>query len=203
MIIFLAEMAEPNMAKCRSGIIGECLSTGIIAQVTGRTKDAVLLVLRIIALLKHLNTVISLNDEIVGTTDEIVHFVGDMSHICNEAEAHTTTFHKVTYVIGTVMRNAKGSDTKLTYSERHTLLYHMHILWLYFLSHTIVAIDALMHLARGIYGQVVVVAQAPHRLHMVGMVMSNQDVMYVLEAQSIVMEMLLQTSKSYSYVYKK
>ena len=58
MIVFLAEMAEPNMAKCRSGIIGECLSTGIVAQVTGRTKDAVLQVLRIIALLKHLHTVI-------------------------------------------------------------------------------------------------------------------------------------------------
>ena len=37
---------------------------------------------------------------------------------------------------------------------------------------------------------------------MVGVVMGDEDVMHILEAKSIVMEMLLQYSYSYSYVYQ-
>ncbi len=37
---------------------------------------------------------------------------------------------------------------------------------------------------------------------MVGVVMGDEDVMHILEAQSIVMEVLLQCSYTYSYVYQ-
>ena len=48
----------------------------------------------------------------------------------------------------------------------------------------------------------IVSTQAPHRLYMVGVVMGNEDMMHILEAQSIVMEVLLQGSDTYSYVYQ-
>ena len=37
---------------------------------------------------------------------------------------------------------------------------------------------------------------------MVGVVMGDEDMMHILEAQSIVMEVLLQGSDTYSYVYQ-
>jgi hypothetical protein len=37
----------------------------------------------------------------------------------------------------------------------------------------------------------IVSTQTPHRLNMVGVVMGDEDVMHILEAKSIVMEMLL------------
>jgi hypothetical protein len=37
----------------------------------------------------------------------------------------------------------------------------------------------------------IVSTQTPHRLYMVGVVMGDEDVMHILEAKSIVMEMLL------------
>ena len=48
----------------------------------------------------------------------------------------------------------------------------------------------------------IVSTQAPHRLYMVGVVMGNEDMMHILEAQAIVMEVLLQGSDTYSYVYQ-
>ena len=48
----------------------------------------------------------------------------------------------------------------------------------------------------------IVSAQAPHRLYVVGVVMGDEDMMHILEAQSIVMEVLLECPDSYSYVYQ-
>ena len=48
----------------------------------------------------------------------------------------------------------------------------------------------------------IVSTQAPHRLYVVGVVMGDEDMMHILEAQTIVMEMLLECPDSYSYVYQ-
>ena len=48
----------------------------------------------------------------------------------------------------------------------------------------------------------IVSTQTPHRLYMVGVVMRDEDVMHILEAKSIVMEMLLQYACACAYVYQ-
>ena len=48
----------------------------------------------------------------------------------------------------------------------------------------------------------IVGAEASHRLHMVGMVVRDEDVVHILKSQSIVMEMLFQRSDSHSNIYQ-
>ena len=48
----------------------------------------------------------------------------------------------------------------------------------------------------------IVGAEASHRLHMVGMVVRDEDVVHILKSQSIVVEMLFQRSDTHSNIYQ-
>ena len=182
MIVFLAQMAKPYMSEVLSGILSKCLSTGIIAEMTIRSENAFLQILRIIALLQHLYAMIGLYHQIVGSTYEVVHFLSDMSHIRDQAETHIATFHLITHIVGAIMRNAKRCDAELAQRKRHTLLNDTHMVGGNLLADTIVAFYATVDFTGSIYRQMIVVAQASHRLHMVGMVVSNENMMYVFKA---------------------
>ena len=202
MIVFLAEMAEPYMAEIGRGIIGKCLSARHITQVTIRPQDAILEILRIRTLLEHLLAVVRLYHQIVGAPDEIVHLLGDVAHIGDEAERHPLTLHEIAHVVGTVVGNPERSNLELAHIQRHTLLDDVHMIGRNLLSDAVVALDTYMNFTGCIYWQMIVGAEASHRLHMVGMVVRDEDVVHILKSQSIVMEMLFQRSDTHSNIYQ-
>ena len=69
------------------------------------------------------------------------------------------------------------------------------------MSHTIIVLNAGMNLAGGInrYGELM--AQATHRLHMVGVVVREENVLDSVQRKAIVMEMLFQHPHTYTHVY--
>ena len=150
--------------------------------------------MRIITLQEHILTMVRLNHKIIGSSYKVVHFLCNVSDIGDEAEAHIATFHRIAHVISAIMRNTKWSDSKLTESERHTLLYDVYIFGRNFLANTIVFVDALMYLMCRIYRQMVVIADATDRFHMVGVIMCYQDMMNVFKSQAIIMKMFFQAS---------
>ena len=202
MIVFLAEMAEPYVAETRRSIIGKRLSARHIAQVAVGTQDAILEILRIRTLLEHLLTMVRLYHQIVGATDEIVHLLGDVAHIGDEAERHPLTLHEIAHVVGAVVGNPERSNLELAHIQRHTLLDDVHVIGRNLLSDAVVALDTYMNFTGCIYWQMIVGAEASHRLHMVGMVVRDEDVVHILKSQSIVMEMLFQRSDTHSNIYQ-
>ena len=74
---------------------------------TVRSQNSILQILRIRSLLKHLHAMVCLYHQIVGTTDKIVHLLGDMPHISNETEGYASTLYKIAHIISTVMRHPK------------------------------------------------------------------------------------------------
>lgn len=202
MIVFLAEMAEPYMAEIGRSIIGKRLSARHIAQMTVGTQDAILEILRIWTLLEHLLAVVRLYHQIVGAPDEIVHLLGDVAHIGDEAERHPLTLHEIAHVVGAVVGNPERSNLELAHIQRHTLLDDVHVIGRNLLSDAVVALDTYMNFTGCIYWQMIIGAEASHRLHMVGMVVRDEDVVHILKSQSIVMEMLFQRSDTHSNVYQ-
>ena len=202
MIVLLAEVAEPDVAQLVGGEMSKCLATGIIAEMSRRSQDAFLEILRIVALQEHLDAMVGLDDKIVGTTDEIVHLVGDVPHVGDEAEGDSLALHLIAHIVGAIVRNTKRSDRELTQGERYSLLYDSHHIRSDFLAHTVVALYSYMNFTGCIYWQMVVVTQTSHRLHVVGMVVGDKDMVNILKAHSVVVEVLLQTSQPYSYIYQ-
>ena len=190
------------MAEIGRGIIGKCLSARHITQVTVGTQDAFLEILRIRPLLEHLLTVVRFYHQIVGATDEIVHLLGDVAHIGDEAERHPLTLHEIAHVVGAVVGNPERSNLELAHIQRHTLLDDVHVIGRNLLSDAVVALDTYMNFTGCIYWQMIVGAEASHRLHMVGMVVRDEDVVHILKSQSIVVEMLFQRSDTHSNVYQ-
>ena len=202
MIVFLAEMAEPYVTEIGRSIIGKRLSARHIAQMTVGPQDAILEILRIRTLLEHLLAVVRFYHQIVGAPDEIVHLLGDVAHIGDEAERHPLTLHEIAHVVGAVVGNPKRSNLELAHIQRHTLLDDVHVIGRNLLSDAVVALDTYMNFTGCIYWQMIIGAEASHRLHMVGMVVRDEDVVHILKSQSIVMEMLFQRSDTHSNVYQ-
>ena len=94
---------------------------------------------------------VRLEHKIVGTADKVVHLFGNMAHIGDEAEVHTSALHEIANIVGTVMGYAERSNLKLAQCESYVLLYHTSMVRLYLLSNTIVALDALMYFTGRIY----------------------------------------------------
>ena len=202
MIVFLAEMAEPYVTEIGRSIIGKRLSARHIAQMTVGPQDAILEILRIRTLLEHLLAVVRFYHQIVGAPDEIVHLLGDVAHIGDEAERHPLTLHEIAHVVGAVVGNPKRSNLELAHIQRHTLLDDVHVIGRNLLSDAVVALDTYMNFTGCIYWQMIIGAEASHRLHMVGMVVRDEDVVHILKSQSIVMKMLFQRSDSHSNIYQ-
>ena len=76
--------------------------------------------------------------QIISTTYEFVHFFCNMSDISKQTEAYTTLFHKIAHIIGTIMRNSKWCNLKLSQSKRNPFFYDMDILRNNLLANTII-----------------------------------------------------------------
>jgi hypothetical protein len=109
MIVLLAEMAEPHMLERRRGVLGDGQTTIVIAQMTCRSIDAVLQMLRIRSLQKHLHVVVSLDYKIVGTGDVVFHLVSNASGIGDDTEYDTLRLNLIAHILGSIMGNAKRS----------------------------------------------------------------------------------------------
>jgi hypothetical protein len=57
--------------------------------------------------------------------------------------------------------------------------------------HAVVAVDTLVNLSRGVDGEVILVADASHRLDVVGVVVGNEHMMNRTKAKTKVPELLL------------
>ena len=134
MIILLAEMAEPYVAEARSGEIGKRMGTLIITEMTVRTQDSLLQILRIFSRLKHLHAIVRFQHQIVRLADELLNLLRDMSHIRNQTECDALVLHEIAHIIRTVVRHPKRSNPELAHLERHTFLYDVRMIGHDFLS---------------------------------------------------------------------
>src|SRR5574344_226020 len=119
MIILLTEMAQPYFTQLLCHVFSQMLGTVFIAHVTDIAQYAVLQILRIRTMTKHLLVMISLNNPIIGTADIRLHLICHTACIRNNTESHTLCFNAVTHIVITVMRNTERSDMKLTYIKRY------------------------------------------------------------------------------------
>ena len=151
MIILLTEMAEPYVAEARSGEVGKRMGTLIIAEMTVRTQDSLLQILRIFSSLKHLHTIVRFEHQIVCLADELLNLLRDVSHIRNQTECDTLVLHEIAHIIRTVVRHPKRSNPELAHLERHTFLYDVRMIGHDFLSDAVVALDTCMNFTGCIY----------------------------------------------------
>ena len=200
MVVLLAEMAEPHAAQIIGAILAQSLARGTVAQVAVLAKNAMLEVPRVRAVLQHLGVVVGLNDNILGLREVVAHFLCHLARIGNQAQGMVAKTDEVAIVVGTVMRNSKGGDTKGANLLRLTLLKHTLLLGLHLLGDEAIARDALVHTLGGIDRQVQLRTQCADSLDVVGMVVRDKDAKHLSERKSVRAEMLLERAKRQSQI---
>jgi hypothetical protein len=131
-----------------------------------------------------------------------LHLLSDVSHIGHEAERDTFSLNAIANVTATVMGYREGGDAEITYDEVLSHLYGLATVSRDFLWNAEVAHYALMDSLGCIDRNVVFGTDDPHRLDMVSMVMSDEDMVYTIQAETVVVEMFLYISYANTCVYQ-
>ena len=116
MIIFLAQMTKPYMAKLRSCKLSQQIRSLFVAQVALIATDAVLQESRILAHAQHIHIMIRLQHQIIGQPHLFAYGIRNMPDIGYKTETHAICFYNITHTIAAVVRNIKRS-----YAERSDL----------------------------------------------------------------------------------
>jgi hypothetical protein len=138
------------MVQLLGHILGNSYATITIAEVACLRENALFKELRIRTVLHHLNVVVGLDDQIVGTGNIGLHLVSNYAYISHYTEDNALSLNEIAYIIGTIVRNSKGSYHKIANLTGYALLQIASELRRNLLSDTIVAINALMHFLGGI-----------------------------------------------------
>jgi hypothetical protein len=100
------------------------------------------------------------------------------------------------------MRHRKRGDIEIAQFLADILLNHLSVVVRYFLWHAIISHYAIVNIAGGIYGNVIFAAYDSHGFYMVGMVMRNQDSIYAVDADTLVMKEFLYIPNTDSCINK-
>ena len=144
---------------------------------------------------------VSFQDQVIGLADITQHLLREMPHISHQAKGNPLAPYLVSHVVRTVMGHGKGGDLKLTHLKLHSLLYQPHPGRIDFFLHAIVALYTIMHLAGGIHRQGQARAQRTYGLHVVSVVVGDQDVPRLLQGYPVSVEVFLQRPDPHSGVY--
>ena len=184
-------------------VVYDGLGTIAVREMSRRRKDTVLEKLRIRSAHHHLCVVIGLDYQMTGTLNIRLHFVGHHASIGDDAEVSALGLDKIAHIARTVVWYGEGRHQEITYLDSGSGIKNTRHLRRQLLRNTIVAVNALVHLADGINWNVIVMAERADRLYMVSMVVSNQHMMYLRQANPVVPASLLQASQAYSDINKQ
>ena len=201
MVVLLAEMTEPHVLQPFAHVLGYGLGAVGVAEVAVLTQDAAFEIGGVRSVLQHLDVVVGLDDQVVGLRDEGLHLVGNGSSIGDDAEVHAVGLNHIANVLAGIVRHGERCDVEASQREGfagHNLLLHRRV---ELALHAIVTVYALVDKFGGVYGKMIFVADAAHRLDVVGVVVSDQDIANLTKAETIVGKLFLQCSEAYSNVY--
>ena len=186
------------------GVVGnKCFAAKRVAQVSAAASYPFLKIVRVGAYLEHLRVVVGLNHKIVGALYHRGNLFGDVSHVCQQAEHHTVVLDGVAGIVGAVVWNSEGRDTKVADREAYPRLYVHPSVVRNLAAHTHIAVQTRVDGARGINRYVKLLGYAAYRFDVVGMVVCHEyslDAVEIVEA--IVAKMVLQFAGSNPHVYK-
>ena len=149
---------------------------------------------------QHLCVVVGFNDQIVGLADERFHLFRDVTSVCDEAKHNTLCLNAVAHIVSAVVRNGKGGDAEVAQLERLVFLDEFCVDGSNLLSDAVVLKNTLMDFTRSIDGQVAVAANLTYRLDVVGMIVGDENVLHLLELQTVVLEVLFQRPYSHASI---
>lgn len=202
-VVLLAEVAQPDVADAGLDVLGDGDAAVTVAQVAGAALYAVLQVLRVRALQEHLDIVVGLDDEIVGTRDVGSHLGRDRARVGDDAEGDAAGLDLVADVLGGIVGHEEGRDAEGAQLQRLSGCDEALHVGRQLACDAIVAADAFVYVLGGIDRQVELVADASHRLDVVGVVVSDEHMMNGTQAEAKVSELLLEHAYSYSNIYQK
>ena len=202
-VVLLAQVAQPDVLQLLAHVLGDGRAAVAVVQVSRAGEDAVLKELRIGSLLHHLDVVVGLDDEVAGSADELFHLVRHVPCIGDDADVGACGFDEVAYVVAAVVRHAEGRHAELANLQRLPLLQQPRHVGRQLLGDAVVAVDAPVHLAGGIDGHVVVCTERADALNVVGMVVGDEDVVHLLQADTVLATVLLEAPESYTYIDKQ
>ena len=200
-IVLLTQMAQPNVLQLLSHILYQSLATSHVTQVSAAACNALLQILRIWSCLQHLQVVVSLYHQIVSATYHLLNLIGDVAHIGNHNKSNALNHKLVTYVLACIVRHRKRAHLKVAKLYLGTQFYLFLMVGRYLAGNAIVLVYTLVHLARGIYGQIHVMTQGSHTFYVVSVIVSNQDTLNGIQLNTILSAIFLKCSYSYSYIY--
>lgn len=201
MIVFIAKMAEPNMAKSGRRIIDEGLSTLVVAQMSFGSADALLQMAGISTLRKLLGLIVGFQDKVLRLRNTLLDLIGDVTTVCDQAKANTFAYDTITRTVCTIMGDGEGADSKLTYLLSFSFLQIEEIFLVDLSAHTPVAMYSTVYVRRGKDGNEAITTQRPYRLDMVGVVMGKDDMLDMAEFEAILVEMLFKRTNTHATVY--
>lgn len=204
LVVLLTEVAQPYVLEAVGKVRSQGLCTLHVAQVAMSVPDAVFEIAWIGTSLEHLRVVVGLYYQVVGTAYELLHLVGNGAYIREKTEYNTVSLNQITHIVGAVVRHVKGSDMEVAHVETLSL-HNLHTVGLGELAaHAVVAVHAGMNRPRSVDRQIELLAQASHRLDVVGMVVSDENaVETVHKPQSVIMKRLLERPRSYANINKQ
>lgn len=201
MIVFIAKMAEPNMAKSGRRIFDEGLCTFVIAQMPIRSADALLQMARISTLRQFFGLIVGFQDKVLRLRNTLLDLIGDVTTVSDQAKAHTFAYDTITRTVSTIMGDGEGGDGKLTYLLSFSFLQIEEIFLVDLSAHTPVAMYATVYVRRGKDGNVAITTQRSYRLDMVSVIMGEDDMLDMVEFEAILVEMLFQRTNAHATVY--
>ena len=202
-VVLLAQVAQPDVLQLLAHVLGDGRAAVAVVQVSRAGEDAVLEELWIGSLLHHLDVVVGLDDEVACSADELFHLVRHVPCIGDDADVGACGFDEVAYVVAAVVRHTEGRHAELANLQRLPLLQQPRHVGRQLLGDAVVVVDALVHLAGGIDGHVVVCTERADALDVVGMVVGDEDVVHLLQADTVLATVLLEAPESYTYINKQ
>ena len=192
MVVLFREVAEPHVAQLLAHVLGYSLAAGCVVQMSAAALYTFFQVLGVGSVLQHLTVVVGLQHKEIGPPNKRGHLVGDVSHIGHDTEAHALSLNHIAHVVATVVGHTEGRHAKLAQVERNTGLHIAAQLGRHLARNAVVAVYAMVDGLGGIDGQTELMTHAAHALYVVGMVMGDEQMVYLAKALTVVLHVTLQ-----------
>ena len=200
MVVFLAQMAQPNVLQPFRGVIDQRLRTIRIRKMSVWTHNPHFQMRRISSSLQHFRVVVRLDDEVVRLPDHLPHFFGNVADIGHQTKDNSLALNPKTDVLNAVVRHGKRHNVERAKRERNARLEAAHVSRRNLVAHTIIIIDSRVDTLRRKNVQVRFHTVFPDRFHVVGVVVGDEHVLHQRRRNAIFAKILFQRPRANSVV---
>lgn len=183
-VVLLTEVAEKYVRERRRPVVGEESGGVVVAQMAGVTAHALFQRVGIASVFQHHVVVVGFDDQIVGLGDVVGHLFADETEVGGNDERFAFVGEGVAHAVGGVV-----ADGERLYGEvANGDVFAFFVVFLArreFFGNAVVAIDADVHFACGIDGDVVFFAQHTHRADVVGVVVGDENAPNLFEREVV------------------